>query len=607
MFPCRPGRPGRRRRRVLIVRAGGARLYEGSRVSVDAAAPAVFAADEDGYAALARHAARGRTAAAAAAIHVLVDLVEEDFHRDTVPRVYGRARRSLLAARGARWFRETPYVHVRREGREREGRRDERITLAAVVRPERLDPWLDALRECGAPVAGVHSLPMTSAGLLRHLADGGADGAGRSGGKRRGDGAEGGGADAQRLLLVTESGAEGLRQTLFEDGRLTVSRLAPLPPGAAAERARRAVAEVERLLRHLEHAHRSAGELKVRFVGSEALLAALRETAGAPGGLADGGLVDAAELERRLGPRAREGRSGGRGNGEVRTRDPGEDGERIETDGAKGGEERRSDGDGSVPRGGNAPGRESGTGGDGGDGADRAFVRLVLRRPPPDHYAPPAVTAAYRTRRAGRRIGAGGAAALVASAAWSVAAWQGAQDRSAAARALVREAEAVEARYRAERWPQTPVGIGEVRLAVETVQRLEAGRARVLPLFQAVGAALEGFPDLRLESLEWFEETARDGGGGRVAAQRGEDRRTPEGAGSRFRTVTLRGRVEPFDGHHQAAIDDVYRFGDALAGSSRLSAVEVVDLPRPHGGGGSGGGPQRAGFEMRMTFDVQGE
>lgn len=576
MFPCRPGRPGRRRRRVLIVRAGGARLYEGSRVSVDAAAPAVFAADEDGYAALARHAARGRTAASAAAIHVLVDLVEEDFHRDTVPRVYGRARRSLLAARGARWFRETPYVHVRREGREREGRRDERITLAAVVRPERLDPWLDALRECGAPVAGVHSLPMTSAGLLRHLADGGADGAGRSGGKRRGDGAESGGADAQRLLLVTESGAEGLRQTLFEDGRLTVSRLAPLPPGAAAERARRAVAEVERLLRHLEHAHRSAGELKVRFVGSEALLAALRETAGAPGGLADGGLVDAAELERRLGPRARERRNGGRGGGEVRTRDPEADGERIETDG------------------------------DGGDGADRAFVRLVLRRPPPDHYAPPAVTAAYRTRRAGRRIGAGGAAALVASAAWSVAAWQGAQDRSAAARALVREAEAVEARYRAERWPQTPVGIGEVRLAVETVQRLEAGRARVLPLFQAVGAALEGFPDLRLESLEWFEETARDGGGGRVAAQRGEDRRTPEGAGSRFRTVTLRGRVEPFDGHHQAAIDDVYRFGDALAGSSRLSAVEVVDLPRGAGGGGGGRSP-KAGFEMRMTFDVQGE
>ena len=71
-----------------------------------------------------------------------------------------------------------------------EGRRDDRVLLSAVVRPERLEPWLDVLQALAAPVAGVHSLPLVSARLLPHLDTG-----------------------AGTALLVTQSGEQGLRQT----------------------------------------------------------------------------------------------------------------------------------------------------------------------------------------------------------------------------------------------------------------------------------------------------------------------------------------------------------------------------------------------------------
>ena len=115
-----------------MVRAGGARLFRGSRRTLGPAAD--FTADEAGYAALRGYLER----ADPSPIHLLVDLVEEDFQRETAPHVHGPARRSVLATRSARLFPGTPYVSARREGRMPEGRRDDRVLLSAIVRPERV-------------------------------------------------------------------------------------------------------------------------------------------------------------------------------------------------------------------------------------------------------------------------------------------------------------------------------------------------------------------------------------------------------------------------------------------------------------------------------------
>ena len=501
-----------RGRWVLIVRSGGARLFRGSRRTLGPVAD--FTADDSGYAGLRRYLER----AARTPIHLLVDLIEEDFQRETVPHVHGRTRRSVLATRSARLFPGMPYVSARREGRTAEGRRDDRILFSAILRPERLEPWLDALR--GNEVAGVHSLPIVSAGLLPLLGSG-----------------------VRRVLLVTENGEHHLRQTFFEDGRLTLSRLAALPPGEPADRAGHLVAEMERLLHHLGRAGHSTEGLSLRLLGSASLLAAVRKSK-IPRELTEG-LVDAVTVERGLGRRSR-----------PRT---------VEPD-----DESKS-------------------------GCDRIFVRLALNRRPLNHYAPASVLATYRTKQAARALNATGIALFLAGAAWSGSAWHRSGELAIATKALEREATGIEARFRAERLPKSEVGADDLRLAVETAQRLRTNRVRAIPVLRTVGEALARFPALQLESLEWFEITDREEWSG------------PPGenpARERLRVIHLRGRVEPFTGHHREAADEVFRFMDGLEAMPRLTEVDLTDLPQIHIRRGRGLQPE-SGFEVRMVLDVR--
>ena len=506
---------------MLVVRAGGVRLYRGSLRTL---APAgEFAAEEMGYAGLRRALERDPPRL----VHVLVDLIEEDFRHETAPHVIGRGRRAVLATRSARLFPGAPYVSTRREGRAPEGRRDDRVLFSAVVRPERLRPWLEALH--GYEVAGVHSLPLVSARLLPLL-----------------------GAEAGRVLLVTASGGGDLRQTFFEDGRLTLSRLAPLPPGDTGDRARRIVDEVERLVQHLDRSGRSAEELRVRLVGDAGLLAAVREAEG-PRELSEG-LVDTLALERRIGRRP--------GRRPLRRS-----------------EARAGAGECADPD----------------SGCDRMFARLALRRRLPNHYAPAETLAPRRIRQAGRALAAAGLAVLVVGIVWSGAAWRRADDLASASAAAARQAQGYEARFRSERRPRSRVAPDDLRLAVETAQRLDAGRVGALPVLRAVSEALAGAPDLVPESLEWLEPSERDGWPDLP------DERAPR---ERFRVVLLRGRVEPFDGHHRGAADEVFRFADGLEADPRWRDVDVTDLPREPGEGGRRYGPE-AGFALRMVLDVR--
>ena len=503
---------------MLVVRAEGARLLVRTRRAVRTVAD--FTADEQGYAGLRRSLER----AAPLPIHLLVDLVEEDFRRETTPHVYGPARWSILRTRSARLFPDTPYVSARREGRTPEGRRDDRVLFSAIVRPDRIEPWLHALH--GHEVAGVHSLPMVSAGLLPLL-----------------------GAGSGPVLLVTESGDRDLRQTCFEDGCLTLSRLATLPPGEAAERARHTVLEVERLVHHLSRSGRTTEGLGFRLMGGAALIAALRELK-LPGELAEG-LVDTAAVERRLPGRSRP-RPGGRGH--------------ESDEGSKG-------------------------------GSDRVFARLTLDRPFPNHYATAPVLAVHRTKRAGRALGTAGAAMLLAGAAVGGAAWHRGSEIAVAAEGLEREAAGIEGRYQAERLPGSEVGPDDLRAVVESAERLHADRIGALPIFRTMSKALAGSLDLEIESLEWFEVSDRDGWWPSAAAE--------DAPRARFRVVRLRGRLKPLTGRFPASADEVFRLVERLEAIPGLSGVDVTELPEDRRGGRRDPRPD-AGFELRMVVDARG-
>lgn len=137
--------------------------------------------------------------------HLLTDLAEEDFRLDTIPHVGARDRDAIFARRLAQIYRNTPFRHALAQGREAEGRRDDRVLYTAITNPEVLRPWLDVLERLAFPLAGIHSTAIFSAAFLKELD-----------------------LEYSHTLLVTFSPGDALRQTYFRAGEFKFSRLTPI-------------------------------------------------------------------------------------------------------------------------------------------------------------------------------------------------------------------------------------------------------------------------------------------------------------------------------------------------------------------------------------------
>lgn len=182
-----------------------------------------FPNDEAGWEAFSRHVA----ASPNIPVYLLADLVEEDFQRDSLPHVLGRARRRLVQRRLGQLYRDTPYRQAAPQGRETEGRKDDRMLFSALTNAGLLKPWLDAILEQKAPLAGIYSPPLLSAALVRKF----------------------GIASGHLLLTTRQSG--GLRQSYFQGRYLKFSRLTPLidhSPAAVAETVARETAKTRQFL-----------------------------------------------------------------------------------------------------------------------------------------------------------------------------------------------------------------------------------------------------------------------------------------------------------------------------------------------------------------------
>ena len=136
---------------------------------------------------------------------LIVDLAEEDLRFDTIPHLRGKDREAVIGRRLGQLFRTTPFRYAQVQGREAEGRRDDRIVFAAVTNPEILTPWIEALERANVALDGVHSAAVLSPALLAALK-----------------------LTAPNVLLVTFTPAGTLRQTFLRNGELRFSRLTPV-------------------------------------------------------------------------------------------------------------------------------------------------------------------------------------------------------------------------------------------------------------------------------------------------------------------------------------------------------------------------------------------
>ncbi len=161
----------------------------------------VFPVSGDGQEAFEAHVARLR----GMPTHLLTDLAEEDFRLDTIPHLGKRDREAVLARKLNQIFRNTTYRHAIAQGREADGRRDDRVIYTAITNGEVLRPWVEVLERLEVPVEGIHSSAVFSGGLLAHLR-----------------------LVFPHTLLVTFTPGDALRQTYFRDGEIKFSRLTPV-------------------------------------------------------------------------------------------------------------------------------------------------------------------------------------------------------------------------------------------------------------------------------------------------------------------------------------------------------------------------------------------
>jgi len=138
--------------------------------------------------------------------YMLVDVVEEEYRHETIPHLYGPDRRAVLERKLAWFFRGTPYTHVLPEGRETEGRRDDKVLLSAITNPELVQPWTRLCVQQKVPVAGIYSLAIVSTALLDRIK-----------------------VKSPNVLMVSMQTHSGLRQSYFRDRVIQISRLAKMP------------------------------------------------------------------------------------------------------------------------------------------------------------------------------------------------------------------------------------------------------------------------------------------------------------------------------------------------------------------------------------------
>lgn len=136
---------------------------------------------------------------------IVTDLIEEDFRSETVAHVTGADRKALITRKLNNLFRTTRYKTARVIGREKEGRKDDRILFTALTKPDLFEPWLTRILEQKIPV-----LALTSAAyVMEHFAQSLSMN------------------NAPHLLVVNQEGNSGLRQTYLQKGRVIFGRLTP--------------------------------------------------------------------------------------------------------------------------------------------------------------------------------------------------------------------------------------------------------------------------------------------------------------------------------------------------------------------------------------------
>ena len=191
---------------------------------------------------------------------MLLDVIEEDFRKDVIPHVFGKDRKAVISRLIDRHYRSSrQYTYSEIQGRQKTGRKDDEVLLAAITNPELVRPWIRIIEDCDVPLSGILSLPLISNSILSVI-----------------------GAKKGYVLLVSQQVNSNLRQTLFKDGKMVSSRQSVINQDAEniSNIGSFARPEVDRTLTYIRSQYqiKDTDLIHVHILGSDAQIDSLEST-----------------------------------------------------------------------------------------------------------------------------------------------------------------------------------------------------------------------------------------------------------------------------------------------------------------------------------------
>lgn len=160
---------------------------------------------------------------------VLIDVIEEEFVLETIPKLGARDRNSLIARRCQSKFRRTPYRQSVFQGKAGRGSDEFNVVHSAVSNHELIDPWLQIILNHRTPLSGVYSVPHIAPNLYKRLFS-----------------------SDRSVMFVAPHQGNKLRQVFMDGGHLRSARLSQAPAVDDDAYAQFVVSEALRSRRYLE-------------------------------------------------------------------------------------------------------------------------------------------------------------------------------------------------------------------------------------------------------------------------------------------------------------------------------------------------------------------
>ena len=161
---------------------------------------------------------------------MLVDIIEEDFHSDSIPKVSGKDRDALIERALNNNFRDVTYRCALSHGKSKTERGKEDILLGALTNTELLTPWLSEIRRQGIRLSAIQSVSMVGEALIPKI-----------------------GLEEKPVLLISQQLPWTIRFSFYKNGKLYFSRLIPTRLKDISEFPEVVLSEIDSTLKYLQY------------------------------------------------------------------------------------------------------------------------------------------------------------------------------------------------------------------------------------------------------------------------------------------------------------------------------------------------------------------